>query len=243
MTKTLRALALALMAPALVSSCDSVENGGLTTTRGYTFTIPASIVNLKSGTTTTVPVSITRYGDFTGPVTFTAEGVPTGLTVTFTPSTIPTGETLSSLTITVAASAAANSYPFTIRSTAASLEAVITPVPVSVTPPVASIALSAPATATIQAGKPGQAVTIGIARTNFVGDVTLAVTSNVPTGFTAPIVSSPTAANSAIVTFAATVATAPGTYTVVLQGTGPGLTPQSVSIVVTVTAATPIVVR
>lgn len=62
--------------------------------------------------------SITRSEGFSGPVTMTAESVPTGWTVTYSPAILGGSVTSSVVQITAPANVAAGSYSFIVRATA-----------------------------------------------------------------------------------------------------------------------------
>lgn len=75
-----------------------------------------SVVTLAPGGSATVSVTITRT-NLTDPVSFTAKGVPAGLSVTFEPTSATGNET--KVTISAAADAAPGTYSFTVEGAAA----------------------------------------------------------------------------------------------------------------------------
>lgn len=50
---------------------------------------PGDVTTILQGTTTDVPISLTRLNGSNGPLTFSAENLPTGVTATFTPNPVP----------------------------------------------------------------------------------------------------------------------------------------------------------
>lgn len=96
---------------------------------------------VTTGAAGTAPVTVTRAGGFTGPVTLSAEGVPAGITATFDPATLDGGATASTLTLRAAVGASAGAAVLTVRArgagvrdAAASLAlAVAAPPPITVT--------------------------------------------------------------------------------------------------------------
>ena len=87
-----------------------------------TVTNPAPIPSLAVPTGAQVSIALTRIGGFTGTVTMSAEGLPSGWTASFSPASITTGSgTLA--TITPPANPARGSYPVTFRATATGVAA------------------------------------------------------------------------------------------------------------------------
>jgi hypothetical protein len=85
----------------------------------YTLAVTPTSANVPQGANTTVQVSLTRDGGFTGGVTLSLEGAPAGVTSSFSPNPA-TGNT-STLTITVGASVAPGTYTLTVKGTATGL--------------------------------------------------------------------------------------------------------------------------
>lgn len=87
-----------------------------------TVTNPTPIPSLAVPTGAQVSIALTRIGGFTGTVTMSAEGLPSGWTASFSPASITTGSgTLA--TITPPANPARGSYPVTFRATATGVAA------------------------------------------------------------------------------------------------------------------------
>jgi hypothetical protein len=104
--------------------------------------------------------------------------------------------------------------------------------------PGAGVSLSAyPATQTSGQGQ-SASYTIAIQRTNFTGAVSLAV-SGLPVGTTAVFSPNPTTGDSAVLTINTTANTAPGSSTLTISGTAPGVTIAPISVTLTVAASSP----
>ncbi len=102
----------------------SSTGGGITnkTTVTLTVTVPAFAVavtpaagSLGVNTYGIAKVATSVTGGFTGPVTLTASGMETGVTVSFAPATVAApGSGTTAMTITVAKSAATSTFPITV---------------------------------------------------------------------------------------------------------------------------------
>ncbi len=86
-----------------------------TPTLGLTLT-PAT-TTIVAGTSGTSAAAIVRGGGFTGPVTLTAAGAPSGMTIAYSRGTIPDTASTSTITVTVGSGVAAG--PYTLVVTAA----------------------------------------------------------------------------------------------------------------------------
>ncbi len=85
----------------------------------FTLTVSPSSVSLgRNGGTANYTVTINRAGGFSGPVTFSISGLPTGASATFNPN--PATGNSSALAIVVAKSTAKGTYPFTVTGTGGS---------------------------------------------------------------------------------------------------------------------------
>ncbi|MEO8030571.1 MAG: hypothetical protein ABI765_06970, partial [Gemmatimonadota bacterium] len=198
----------------------------------YALSLSSAAVSVIQGGTGTSTVTITRT-NFTGAVTLSLGGAPTGVTGAYAPAA-PTGTT-STLTITVAGTVAAGTYNLTVNG-ASTAGAHSTPLVLTVTAAAANYSLSmTPATLAVVKGTSGTS-TVNITRTNFTGAVTLSLTG-APAGVTGAF--NPTAPTTASSVLTLTVASsaAAGTYTLTIHGTGtPG--PKTTTLSLTVTAAT-----
>jgi Domain of unknown function (DUF1929)/Glyoxal oxidase N-terminus len=175
--------------------------------------------SVPPGKSASYSVSVTASGGFTGNVTFSVTGLPTGATASFSPSSV-TGSGSSTLSISTSASTPGGTYPLTITATSGSLSH-----SVQVTLAVADFTISASPTS--QAVNRGAKTTYTIAVTA-VGPFSSAVNfsvSGVPARTSASF--NPTSvAGSGNSTL--TISTKPksptGTFTLTITGTGGGAT-------------------
>ena len=142
---------------------------------------PAS-VPVTQGATATSAINITRT-NFTGSVTLSASGLPTGVTAAFSPAST-TGNT-STLTFTASSTATLGPATVTVTGTSGTLTPRTTTITLTVNaPPTQNFTLAAaPASVSVARGAAATSA-ISITRTNFTGSVTLSA-SGLPAGVTA----------------------------------------------------------
>jgi Pro-kumamolisin, activation domain len=202
----------------------------LTVTQAPTFSLSASPASLtirqaSSGTST---ITIAPLNGFDSGVTFSASGLPAGVTAAFSPNP---GTTTTTLALTASATAATGTSTVTISGTSGSLTETAT---LQLTVSLAYKLAASPTAVTVVQGGTG-ASTITVTPLNgFKSDVTLAA-SGLPTGVTAAFSPNPTAGTSTLTFTASGTATA-GTATVTITGTSGGLT-QATTITLKVTPA------
>jgi Pro-kumamolisin, activation domain len=206
----------------------------LTVTQAPTFSLSASPNSLtvrqaSSGAST---ITIAALNGFDSEVTFSASGLPTGVTAAFSPNP---GTTTTTLTLTAGATAAAGTSTVTITGTSSGTSGSLTETTtVQLTVSLAYTLAASPTTVTVVQGGTG-ASTITVTPLNgFKSDVTLAA-SGLPTGVTAAFSPNPTAATSTL-TFTASGTATTGTATVTITGTSGTLT-QTTTIALKVTPA------
>lgn len=200
----------------------------------FTVALGQAAATLAQGGTVTVPVQITRT-NFTGAVTLSATGLPTGVTAGFDPAA-PTGNT-STLTLTATAGAATGAANVTVQGASGALSRTATlALTVQAPAPVGDYTLSLNPT-TVQFQQGAQATTsVNINRTGgFTGTVTLAATG-LPQGVTAAFNPASTDGNSATLTLTAGAGATTGAATVTVQGTATGIAARTATLGVTVNA-------
>lgn len=187
------------------------------------FTIGATTpsASVKAGSPATYTVNVGAVGGFTGSVTLSASGLPSGATATFNPTSISTSGT-STLTITTATTTPAGSYPVTVQGTSGSLTHTVALTLTVVAPDFALVA--SPASVGVTQGGAATS-TISLSNLNgFNGTVTL-TTSGAPTGTTAKLSRTTlSGTTTATLTLTMTTSTAPGSYPVKVTGVSGSLT-------------------
>jgi hypothetical protein len=89
-------------------------------TTGFSLSPSASTLSIKQGTSGTDTITVTDIGGFTGSVSFTAAGMPSGVTAAFS----PTSSTSSSvLTLTASSTATTGAFTVTVTGTSGSTTA------------------------------------------------------------------------------------------------------------------------
>jgi hypothetical protein len=193
----------------------------------FTLSAAASQISLNPGQSATDALTMTPVGGFTGTASFTASGLPTGVTASFAPAVATTG---TALTVASSPSAPAGTYPVTITASVAGTgnsnpfnES--TTVTLVIAPPASSpgfaLALSPAQQTVIHGGVTGATVAVSLTRTNgFTGSVNYSV-SGVPANLSTAFL-----ANGASATFVlyAQAAAVPGTYALSITGTSGSVT-------------------
>ena len=240
-----------------LTASNTATTGGTITVRASgsgtaprTVTLPVTVatsgITLLSGTATasaaqgnaiSIPLVLTRVGDFAGDVTLAAEGLPTGVEATFTPATLSGTNRVTTLTLTPSATAAAGTANITIRGTGTGIGPSTQTLALTITPSTtAGFGFSsAPAALVVQAGQ-SVTSTLTITRTNsFAGNVALTATG-APEGLTVSF-NPTTASNTATVTVSAAAGVAPGVYQISVSGASEGASNATTALTVIVTAA------
>ncbi len=201
----------------------------------YTLSVAPTTLSVAQGATGQATVNLARV-NFTGAVGLAVTGAPAGVTTTLGASSV-TGDN-TTLAVAIGSAVAAGNYTLTVTGTVAGQTDRTATLALTVTAAASgSIALSAnPATLSATPGGAAVTSTITIARTNFAGAVTLAVTGT-PAGVTTAIATSPTTGNTATLTVTASAGAAAGNSTLTITGSGTGITNATTQIALTVSAA------
>jgi hypothetical protein len=176
---------------------------------------PASL-SLGQATTRTSAITITPLNGFAEAVSFTASGLPSGVTASFNPATTTTSGTSSVLTLAASSTATAGAVTVTVTATSGSLTHTTT-IALTVNP-TAGFAL-VPSAASLSV-KNGSSATDTIRVTEvggFTGSVTLAA-SGLPSGVTATFGTNPTTGSSVLRLTASSAATT-GSSRMTITGT------------------------
>jgi hypothetical protein len=207
----------------------------VTGTSSANFTLsasPGSVSAAQGATSGPVTVSVTPLNGFNGSVTFSATGLPSGVTALFSPASSTTASTL---TLTASSTATLGTVTVTIMGTSGSLTNSTT-LSLTVTgTSSANFTLSAsPSSLTIDAGKNGLSV-ITIAPTGgFTGSVSFSA-SGLPTGVTAKFLPASSMALSHLELIVGSTAAA-GPSTITVTGTSGSLT-NTTTVALTVTGS------
>jgi uncharacterized membrane protein len=242
-------LTLAVASAAVVGSYPitvTATGGGVTHTSSVTlkiaapgtFTISAAtpLLTVAPGAKGTSTITTAISGSFKSPVALSASGLPTGVTAAFSPTSIASpGSGNSILTLTVGTSTAAGIYPITVTGTGGGVTQTTS---ISLTVSAAEFTISAsPTSVSVVAGNTGTWTVTTAVSGGFSSAVALSA-SGQPAGVTvafspASIAAPGSGASTMTMTVASTVA--PGAHTIVVTGTGGGLTHTS-SVILSVTA-------
>jgi hypothetical protein len=199
-----------------------VAGCGATASPDFTVSASPSSQTVTAGGSTTYTATASATNGYSGSVTWTVGGLPSGATGSFNPtSSTPTGS--STLTVATSASTPAGSYPLTVTASDGTLShsAQVTLV-VQSQAPLADFTISAaPSSQTVSRGA-GTSYTVTITPVNsFNGNVSLSVTG-VPSRASASFNPNPTTSTSTL-TVTTGRKTGRGTYTLTITGTSGGL--------------------
>jgi len=177
---------------------------------------------VSGGNSTSYAVSVTPSNGFTGNVTFSVSGLPTGATASFAPTSVP-GSGSSTLTLNTSSSTPTGTYTLTITATSGTLTHT-TQVKLAVAA-VADFSIAAtPSSQTVSGGN-STSYTVSVTPSNgFTGNVSFSV-SELPTGATASFApTSVPGSGSSTLTLNTSSSTPTGTYTLTITATSGTLT-------------------
>jgi subtilase family serine protease len=178
----------------------------------FTLTASPSTLSIAQGSSGTSTITVVPSGGFSGSVSLSASGLPTGVTAGF--NTNPTTST-STLTLTVGGSAATGTSTVTITGVSGSITQTTT-VTLTVTGGPSFTLTANPASLSIVQGTSGNSTITVVPAGGFTGSVTLSA-SGLPSGVTAGFSPNPTTTTSTL-TLTASASAATGTSTVTISG-------------------------
>jgi hypothetical protein len=185
-------------------------------TSGFTLASSPSTLSVTQGSSTTATVTVTDQGGFTGAVSFTATGLPMGVTASFS----PTSSTTSSVLTLTASSTATTGGPVTVTITGTSGSTTAsTTVALTVNPLVTSgftISPSASSLTVLQGASGTDTITVTDIG-GFTGSVAFTA-SGMPSGVTAAFNPTSSATSSVLTLMASSTATT-GAFTITVTGT------------------------
>jgi cellulose 1,4-beta-cellobiosidase len=182
---------------------------------GFTLKPSATSLTVAQGSSGTDTITVTDVGTFTGSVSFTESGLPSGVTASFS----PTSSTSSSvLTLTASSTATTGAFTVTVTGTSGSTTATTT-FTLSVTGSGAGFTLTpSGSTLSVTQGSSGTD-TITVKDVNgFTGSVSFAATG-MPSGVTASFSPTSSTSSSVLTLTASSTATTGGPVTVTITGT------------------------
>lgn len=191
-------------------------------------------ISVTQGSSGSISVQVTRAGGFGGDIAIVVEGAPAGATVVVSDMTTTATTTSAIVAVTIPESVTPGSYPVVVRVTGTGVSEATASAGLTVT---ARPAISLAAEPAVLSVAVGGSATVGIAisRTNFTGDVALALESTVAgiSGtFTAAAGGSSATLNLQI---APTVAV--GQQVLTVRATGNGVSSAAAGLAVTITPA------
>jgi len=191
-----------------------------TSSPDFTLSVNASTLTVTQGSEGTSTITISATGGFDGNVSFSASGLPSGVTAAFSPNPAFASSTL---TLTASASAATGTVAVQITGTSGNLKNVTTlSLTVNAPPPDFTLSTSPSTLAIANGGASGNSTVTVNPLYGFSGKVTLAI-SGLPQGVTAAFNPNPATSSSAL-SFAASSKATTGTVTVTITGTSGSLT-------------------
>jgi len=194
---------------------------GGTPSPSFTLTASPLALTVVQGSSGSATISAIGAGGFTGSVTLSASGLPSGVTASF--ATDPTtGSSL--LTLAASGTAPAGTSTVTITGTSGALTPATTSLRLTVNTKSGGTFTLAPAASSVSVTQGSNVTdTVSVRDVNgFTGNVTL-VASGLPSGVIASFGTNPTTGSS-VVTFAASSTAVVGTYTITINGSSGTLT-------------------
>ncbi len=190
---------------------------------GLTLGITPTSQSVTRGQLATYTVSVTSTGGFTGTVSLSVSGLPTGASSAFSPAAVnlSSGSTASStLTVSTTSTTPTGSVTFTVQGLSGKVSGTIS-AGLTVNAPVSSsLAMTAtPASVTLAPGSTA-VFTVQLTRTNLPAAVTFGVVGGLPTGATAIFTPNPTTGNSSTLQITTPATAYDGTYTLYLIASG-----------------------
>lgn len=203
---------------------------------GYTVSLTPDTLSMSPGTARTSVIGITRTGGFADSLVFSVDTMtPAGITVTL--DSAPIGGDSTTVSVAVDSTVAVGSYPIEITVMGAGVPTRTLTLTV-VVGNFGSFTLTASPASPMLARQDSTAVTINIARmAPHTAPISFAVTG-LPTGVTAAFVPASASDSTATMMLYASDAATLGAATLMLTGTGGGVTSTALSVPLTVTAAT-----
>ena len=225
---------LAVLAAAVAVGCK--DDGFITDPGAIALALNPTSASVAQGGNTTTTATLTRSGGFTGSVTLNVTGAPAGVTAAVSNIQTSGAVTTATVTVTVGAAVAAGTYPLVVRGTGTGVTEATANFSLTVSAaPAGSYTLTLSSAAlNIAQGASTPTTTVNVNRTNFTGDVQLAVTG-LPAGVTAAFAPNPATGASSVLTLTVGAAVPAQVYNLTVTGTA-SVGNQSTPLTLTVTA-------
>ena len=203
-----------------VNAANLVNAWPTSTSPSFTLTASPNSLSIAQGANAPSTITVTPKNGFSGSVTFSASGLPTGVTAAFSPTSSATSSTL---TLTASSTAATGTSTVTVTGTSGSLTATTT-ISLTITGTGgANFTLSAsPSSLTVNKGAVGRSVVTVTPTGGFTGSVSFSA-SGLPTGVTATFTPTSSTTSTRLGLTVGTSAVS-GTYTITITGTSGSLT-------------------
>lgn len=206
------------------------------TVGSISLSVSTTSLTIARGSTATTNITVGRT-NFTGAVTFSASGVPSGVVVNFAPSSLSGTASSSVASVDVSASAAPGNYTITLSAAGSGVASANGAIVLTIPSPAITLTAGSTTSSVVQ----GQTSTVPltITRTSGYTDaVTLSATGQ-PTGVTVTFAPTSIAsgATTSTASFAVAATVAPGSYPITITGAGTGVTAQNATVTLTVTSA------
>ena len=190
---------------------------------GITLGVSPASQSVTRGQSAGYTVTVTSTGGFTGAVSLSASGLPSGASAAFSPTsvTLTSGSTASTaLTVSTSSTTPIGSVTITIKGVSGKLSETVN-AGLTVNAPLSStLAMTAtPASVTLAPGSTA-VFTVQLTRTNFPGPVTFGIAGGLPPGATAAFTPNPTTGNSSTLQITTSATTNDGTYPLSLVASG-----------------------
>jgi subtilase family serine protease len=195
---------------------------------GFTLAASPATLNITAGASATASFTVTPQTGFSGTVSFSASGLPSGVTASFSPASSATKTTL---TLAASAAATVGSATITITGTSGAVTSRATLALTVAAAPGFTLSAS-PSSLTVVAGATATSAITVNAQNGFTGTVTLTA-SALPAGVTGSFSPSSTS-HSSTVTFTASSTAAATTATVTISGVSGALN-SKISVTLSVT--------
>lgn len=217
---------------ALVAACGGGESPSQPSSIGLS--LAQATITVAQGASGTVAVNTPRT-NFSHDISLTASGAPAGVTTSFSPGVLTGTVAQSTMTIAASAAAAPGTTIITVTAAGSGVATQTMPIAVTVPPPPSYTLVLASSAVSVTAGA-STTVNAALARTNFTGAVTFAV-SGLPPGATASFTPGATTADASALTINTGTA-APGAYPLTVTASAAGLADRTAALSLTITAGT-----